>query len=426
MPTKFQDCLAQLEKTCEVVRKKDGKESVINSSEMEILRHPQKVLEVSIPVMMDNGNIKIFDGYRVQYNDIRGPFKGGIRFHPQVDLDEVKSLSFWMTIKCAVANIPYGGGKGGVTVDVRELSQGEIERLTRGYVRGIFDSVGPDRDVPAPDIYTNPQIMAWFMDEYSHIAGKNTPACVTGKPVEIGGSKGRDTATGFGAFIVLDNILKKIKTKPIRQAQGRKGITIAIQGFGNAGTHFAEKAQRKGYKIIAASDSKGGVFSPKGLDVSKLEAHKQKTGSVLNFPGAKNISNEELLEMKVDVLVPAALESVITEKNVSKIKAKIILEIANGPVSLGASEELFKKKTLIIPDVLANSGGVIVSYFEWLQNLSHAYWDLEEVSRKLDKQLTDATDAVWKNMQDYKVDMRTGAYVLAIHRIVEALKIRGI
>ena len=207
MPTKFQDCLKQLEKTCAVVHKKDGINSVINSSEMEILRHPQKVLEVSIPVIMDNGKIKDFDGYRVQYNDIRGPFKGGIRFHPQVDLDEVKSLAFWMTIKCAVANIPYGGGKGGVTVDVKNLSESEIEKLTRGYVRGIFDSIGPDRDVPAPDVYTTPQIMAWFMDEYSHIKGANTPACVTGKPLEIGGSKGRDTATGFGGFIVLDSVL---------------------------------------------------------------------------------------------------------------------------------------------------------------------------------------------------------------------------
>jgi len=419
MSNKFQDCLAQLEKTCDVVRKKDGGESVINADEMEILKHPQKVLEVSIPVMMDNGKIKVFDGYRVQYNDIRGPFKGGIRFHPQVDLDEVKSLSFWMTIKCAVANIPYGGGKGGVTVDVRELSTGEIERLTRGYVREIFCAIGPDKDVPAPDVYTTPQIMAWFMDEYSHIKGANTPACVTGKPVEIGGSKGRDTATGFGGFIVLDSVLKKMK-------KNKKGTTIAIQGFGNAGTHFCEKAQAKGYKIIAASDSKGGVLNPKGLDIAKLEAHKQKTGSVKNFAGAKNITNEELLEMKVDILVPAALEGVITKKNVDKIKAKIILELANGPITLEASEKLFQKKITIIPDVLANSGGVIVSYFEWLQNLSHFYWDLSEVEKKLDKQITDATDDVWKNMQSYKVDMRTGAYIVAIHRIVEALKIRGI
>lgn len=419
MSTKFQDCLAQLEKACTAARKKNPQDEIISCDEMEILKHPQKVLEVSIPVMMDNGKIKVFDGYRVQYNDIRGPFKGGIRFHPQVDLDEVKSLSFWMTIKCAVANIPYGGGKGGVTVDVRELSAGEIERLTRGYVRGIFDSIGPDRDVPAPDVYTTPQIMAWFMDEYSHIAGKNTPACVTGKPVEIGGSKGRDTATGFGGFIVLDNVLKKMK-------KSKLGTTVAIQGFGNAGTHFSEKAQAKGYKIIAASDSKGGVYNPKGLDVSKLEAHKQKTGSVKNFPGAKNISNEELLEIKVDVLVPAALEGVITKKNADQIQAKIILEIANGPVSLEASEKLFAKKVLIIPDVLANSGGVIVSYFEWLQNLSHAYWSLEEVDVKLQKQLADATNKVWENTQNYKVDMRTGAYILAIRRIVEALKIRGI
>ena len=419
MSTKFQDCLAQLEKACDVARKKDKNDTTITSNELEILRHPQKILEVGIPVEMDNGKIEVFEGYRVQYNDIRGPFKGGIRFHPQVDLDEVKALSFWMTIKCAATDIPFGGGKGGVTVDVKKLSEGEIERLTRGYVRAVFDSIGPDRDVPAPDVYTTPQIMAWFMDEYSHIQGANTPGCITGKPVEIGGSLGRNTATGFGGFIVLDNILKKMK-------KNKKGTTIALQGFGNAGTHFAEKAEAKGYKIIAASDSKGGIYSPKGLNVAKLEAHKAKTGSVKNFPGSKNITNEELLEIKADILVPAALEGVISKKNVEKIKAKIILELANGPITLEASERLFQKKIAIIPDVLANAGGVIVSYFEWLQNLSHNYWELKDVDVKLDKQLTKSTDEIWKTMQNYKVDMRTAAYIVAVKRIVVALKIRGI
>ena len=419
MSTKFQDCLKQLEKTCAVVKKKNPADEIMTSNEIEILKAPQKILEVSIPVTLDNGKIKVFEGYRVQYNDIRGPFKGGIRFHPQVDLDEVKSLAFWMAIKCAVADIPYGGGKGGVTIDVRDYSQNEIERLTRGYVRAIYDSIGPDKDVPAPDVYTTPQIMAWFMDEYSHLKGANTPGCVTGKPVEIGGSKGRDTATGYGGFIVLDSILKKIK-------KNKKGTTIAIQGFGNVGLHFAHKAYEKGYKIIAASDSKGGVYDPKGLDVKKLEAHKEKTGSVQNFPGAKNITNKELLETKVDILVPAALESVITEKNVRKIKARIILELANGPITLGASEKLFRRKIIVIPDVLANSGGVIVSYFEWVQNLSNYYWELDEVNQKLNRQLISATDATWKNAQDYNVDMRTGAYIVAVRRIAEALKIRGI
>ena len=419
MSTKFQDCIKQLEKTCEAVAKKNPADEVMTSNEIEILKAPQKILQVSIPVMLDNGTIKMFEGYRVQYNDIRGPFKGGIRFHPQVDLDEVKSLAFWMSIKCAVADIPYGGGKGGVTIDVRDYSQAEIERLTRGYVRAIYDSIGPDKDVPAPDVYTTPQIMAWFMDEYSHIKGANTPGCVTGKPLEVGGSKGRDTATGYGGFIVLDSVLKKIK-------KNKKGTTIAIQGFGNVGLHFAHKAFEKGYKIIAASDSKGGVYDPKGLDVKKLEAHKEQTGSVQNFGKAKNITNEELLEIKTDILVPAALESVITIKNVGKIKAGLILELANGPITLEASEKLFAKKIIVIPDVLANSGGVIVSYFEWVQNLSNYYWELDEVNEKLNRQLINATDAAWKNTQDYKVDMRTGAYIVAVRRIAQALKLRGI
>jgi glutamate dehydrogenase/leucine dehydrogenase len=424
MTNKFNDCIKQLEKTVEVVRKKykhaeksSDQDSFITSDELEILKYPQKIIEVSIPVQMDNGRLKIFQGYRVQHNDIRGPFKGGIRYHPLVDLDEVKSLAFWMAMKCAVVDIPYGGAKGGITVDVKNLSQNEIERLTRGYVRAIADFVGPDKDIPAPDVYTNPQIMAWYMDEYSHIQGINTPACVTGKPLEIGGSLGRDTATGYGGFIVLDSILKKSKIK---------AKTVAVQGFGNVGLHFAKKAQEKGYKIVAVSDSKGGIFNSNGINVKKLESFKEKTGSVQNFPDSKNISNEKLLELKVDILVPAALENVINNSNAGRIKAKVILELANGPISLEASEKLFRKKILIIPDILANAGGVIVSYFEWVQNIRHFYWDLAKVNYHLNLQLNNAVEAVWRNVKKYQVDMRTAAYILAVKRIVQALKIRGI
>jgi len=284
-------------------------------------------------------------------------------------------------------------------------------------VRAIADFVGPDKDIPAPDVYTNPQIMAWYMDEYSHIQGINTPACVTGKPLEIGGSLGRDTATGYGGFIVLDSILKKSKIK---------AKTVAVQGFGNVGLHFAKKAQEKGYKIVAVSDSKGGIFNSNGINVKKLESFKEKTGSVQNFPDSKNISNEKLLELKVDILVPAALENVINNSNAGRIKAKVILELANGPISLEASEKLFRKKILIIPDILANAGGVIVSYFEWVQNIRHFYWDLAKVNYHLNLQLNNAVEAVWRNVKKYQVDMRTAAYILAVKRIVQALKIRGI
>ncbi|MFH1744723.1 MAG: Glu/Leu/Phe/Val dehydrogenase [bacterium] len=419
MPSKFKDCLRQLEKTCEAMKKKDSDNKIITSDELEIFKYPQKVIEVSMPIKMDSGKIKVFQGYRVQHSDIRGPLKGGIRFHPKVDLDEVKSLAFWMAIKCAVADIPYGGAKGGITVDAKKLSQSETEKLIRGYVRAIFDFVGPDKDIPAPDVYTNPQIMAWYMDEYSHIAGANVPASVTGKPIEVGGSLGRDTATGYGGFIVLETILKKLK-------QNKKNETVSIQGFGNAGLNFARKSFAKGYKIVAVSDSGGGVYNPKGLDIEKLEKYKKKTGSVMNFDQSKNIINDQLLRIPVDVLVPAALEGVINDRNVNKIKAKMILELANGPITLAASEKLFKKGITVVPDVLANSGGVIVSYFEWVQNLRHYYWELDKVNNNLAKQLKCATDAVLDNMNEYKVDMRTGAYIVAIKKITEALKIRGI
>ncbi len=386
--------------------------------EIKVLEKPQKAVEVSVPVKMDDGSLKVFTAYRVQYSNARGPYKGGLRYHPEVDLAEVKSLAFWMSIKCAVADIPYGGGKGGIEVDPKSLSEGELERLTRGYVRAMAKNIGAKEDIPAPDVYTTPQIMAWFMDEYSRIQGENVPAIVTGKPIEIGGSLGRDTATAQGGVYVLHNVLENIKLEG--------GVSVAVNGFGNAGANFAEIADKEGYKIVAVSDSKGGIYEEDGLNVEAVIKHKEKTGSVVDMAGAKNISNEELLALKVDVLVPAALENVIHEKNHQDVKAKLILELANGPVNKKASQALFERGVTIIPDVLANAGGGVVSYFEWVQNLQNFYWSAEEVQKKLEPKMNKATDDIWKFKEKNKVDMRTGAYALAVKKILEAIKIKGI
>lgn len=412
MADQFKAVVNQLNKTAAIMG--------IEHDELEILRKPDRVIEVSLPVLMDDGHIKVFTGFRVQYNNIRGPYKGGIRFHPKVNLDEVKTLAFWMTIKCAVADIPYGGGKGGVSVDVKKLSQGELERLTRAYTRGFADFIGPTKDVPAPDVYTNPQIMAWLMDEYSHIKGENTPAVVTGKPVEIGGSLGRGTATSLGGFYVFEEVLAKMKMK-------KNKISLAVQGFGNVGMNFAVIAYAAGYKIVAVSDSSGAIYDKNGLDIDKVLSHKQATGSVVDFNGAKNITNEQLLELPVDVVAPAALENVITAKNAGRIKAKIILELGNGPTTAEAEAKLQKKGVLIVPDVLANSGGVIVSYFEWVQNLRHFYWDQAKVEANLEKQIVGAFKKVWQAMENRAGnDMRTAAYIVAVERLVKALSVRGI
>lgn len=412
MANQFKGVINQLNKTCQLMG--------VDRDELEILRKPDRVVEVSLPVLMDDGHIKVFDGYRVQYNNIRGPYKGGLRFHQQVNLDEVKALAFWMTIKCAVADIPYGGGKGGVAVDVKKLSEGELERLTRAYTRGFADFIGPLKDVPAPDVYTTPQIMAWIMDEYSHIKGENIPAVVTGKPVEIGGSVGRETATSLGGFYVFEQILQKLKMK-------KSKTSLAVQGFGNVGMNFALIAYRAGYKIVAVSDSSGGIYDGKGLKLEAVLEHKRATGRVVNFKGAQDISNEKLLELPVEVLAPAALENVINEKNAARVKAKIILELANGPTSPEAEIKLLKRGVLLAPDVLVNSGGVIVSYFEWVQNLRHFYWDKVKVEAHLKKQIDSAFDQVWQTMAKQKnSDMRTAAYMVAVERLVKALSVRGI
>ncbi len=385
----------------------------------QILREPMRVLEVTIPVKMDDGSVKVFKGFRVQYNDARGPTKGGIRFHPQETLDTVKALAAWMTWKTSVVDLPYGGAKGGVICNPKEMSEGELERLSRGYIRAIGRFIGPERDIPAPDVYTNPQIMAWMMDEYSKIVGYNAPGVITGKPIEIGGSLGRGDATAKGGMYVLREAAKKIKLD-------LKNATVAIQGYGNAG-QFAHKlvTEMFGSKVVAVSDSKGGIYSENGLDYNKVLEHKEKTGSVINFPGAKNITNEELLELNVDVLIPAALENQITGKNANNIKAKIVLELANGPTTPEADEILYKKGILDIPDFLANAGGVTVSYFEWVQNINGYYWTAEEVYQKLDQKMTKAFWDVMETMEKYKVDPRTAAYIVAVDRVAKAVKIRG-
>lgn len=421
MSKQFKECLGQFNITCKVIEsiKKAGDGDDLLSSHIEILKEPQKIIEVSIPIIMDSGELKVFTGFRVQHNDVRGPYKGGIRYHPKVNLDEISALAFGMTIKCAVADIPYGGAKGGIAVDPKKLSQGELERLTRGYVRAIAEFIGPDKDIPAPDVYTNPQIMAWIMDEYSRIKGKNVPSVVTGKPIEIGGSAGRDTATALGGFYILESLLKQLKFK-------KNNLAVAVQGLGNVGMNFAKITFDNKYKVVAVSDSRGGIYNPRGLDMSKVIKYKESTGSVINFVGARSVTNEKLLELPVDILAPAALENVISPKNAGRIKAKIILEMANGPTSLEASGKLDKKGKIVVPDVLANAGGVIVSYFEWVQNIRHFYWDLDKVNDRLKFQMEKSFAAVWSMAQKHKVNLRTAAYIIAITKLSKALKIRGV
>ena len=382
------------------------------------LKNPDRVLKVYLPVKMDNGEVKVFEGFRSQHNNARGPYKGGIRFHQNVSEDEVKALSMWMTWKCAVANIPFGGGKGGVIVNTKELSQGELERLSRSYIDAISPIIGENIDVPAPDVHTNPQIMSWMIDEYMKVTGKREFGVLTGKPQNLWGSAGRTQATGRGGVFVLDSLLKELNMVA-------KDTTIAIQGLGNVGYWFAKLAYDEGYKIIALSDSKGGIFNEQGLDPEKVLEFKNKTGSVINFPGSKNISNSELLELKVDILVPAAIEEVINEGNANNIKAKAVIEMANGPVTPEADEILSKRGIISVPDILANSGGVTVSYFEWAQDKAGYFWSEEEVNQKLKKIMVDAFNNVWSIAKDKNINLRISAYILAVSRVVEAMKLRG-
>jgi len=385
----------------------------------EFLRTPKRVLTVSLPVRMDNGRVRVFVGHRVQHNDARGPYKGGIRYHPAVTLDEVKALATWMTWKCAIANIPYGGGKGGIVCDPHKMSVGEIERLTRRYAYAISDIIGPYVDIPAPDVYTTPREMAWIMDTYSALKGQVTPGVITGKPIPIGGSEGRGEATGLGVAYCIREGGKRVGVK-------LKGADVVIQGFGNAGTFAAQFMKKMGANVIGVSDSKGGIYNSKGIDAEKLIEYKAKYGKVAGFSGSKQITNEQLLELDCDILIPAAYENQITKKNAPNVKAKLIAEAANGPTTPEADEILFKKDKLVVPDILANSGGVTVSYYEWLQNLSRDYWDHETVVNRLEKNMVKAFNDVYKTAKDYKVDMRKGSTVLAVSRVVEAVKERGI
>ncbi|HUT22608.1 MAG TPA: Glu/Leu/Phe/Val dehydrogenase [Candidatus Bipolaricaulota bacterium] len=401
----FENAMKQLDNAAQTIN--------LDKDVHEMLKRPQKTIEVNLPVRMDDSSLKFFDGYRVQYNNWRGPYKGGIRYFPQVDLNEVKALSFWMTIKCAVLDIPFGGGKGGVTVDPKKLSEKELESLSRAYIRAIYNDVGPDKDVPAPDVYTTPQIMAWMTDEFSKIKGEATPGVITGKPIEAGGSAGRDTATAQGGYYLLKHFMEMEQREPQNQ-------TVAIQGFGNAGSVMTQLCEKDGLKVVAVSDSQGGIFKADGLDISKVIEHKGKNGSVQNFEGAQNISNEELLELDVQFLIPAALENQITKDNVDRIKAKAILELANGPIAPEADVALFERGIKVIPDVLANAGGVTVSYFEWYQNTHNEKWTREEVFEKLKPKMIDNFTQVIERSEKYQIDYRRAAFVLALERLQES------
>lgn len=411
MHNPFENAMVQLDKVAQI--KNFGAEFVAR------LRQPDRDIRISIPVKMDDGSMKIFEGYRVEYNNTLGPYKGGIRYHPETDVNEVKALAFWMMLKCAVAGIPMGGGKGGITVDPKKLSKGELERLSRGWARGLSDILGPHKDVPAPDVNTTPEIMAWMNDEFMKITGEKTGATFTGKPVDRRlpagrqGSEGRNTSTAQGALYVFEAFKKELGLK----LNWPEKCRIAIQGFGNVGSNAAEVFTKRGHKVIAISDSKGGIYNPNGLDIEKLLEYKKTTGSLSGFGESKDITNEELLELECDLLIPAAFENVITDANADKIKAQAILELANGPTTPEADEILFRKNIQVIPDILANSGGVTVSYFEWEQNLKKEHWTEKEVFDKLKPMLEDNSEKILEKARESNTTLRMGAFILALERI---------
>ncbi len=391
------------------------------------LQHPKTSLTVSIPVRMDDGSLKVFSGYRVRYEDTRGAGKGGVRYHPGVTLDEVQSLAFWMTFKCALLDLPFGGAKGGITVNPKELSKAELERLSRGYIDAIADAIGVDIDILAPDVYTNAVIMGWMMDQYSTIQRKLCRGVVTGKPLALGGSKGRDTATAMGAFTVIQAMLPKFKLIT-------EETTVAIQGFGNAGSILAGLLAEAGYKVVAVSDSKGGIYAPQGLDIASVKEHKNQSremkavycqDTVCSIIEHQVISNQELLALDVDVLIPAALENQVNQDNAADIKAKYIFEVANGPINSDADQILSKRGIYVFPDILVNAGGVTVSYFEWVQNRSGWYWTLDEVNQRLRDKMQIEAEQVWQLSQELNISIRTAAYVHALKRLGIALDAKG-
>jgi len=384
-----------------------------------VLREVKRQLIVNFPVKMDDGSVRMFEGYRVQHNVARGPAKGGIRYHLGVTLDEVKALAMWMTWKCAIAGLPFGGAKGGVIVDPKGLSLGELERLTRRYATEISIVIGPERDIPAPDVNTTPAVMAWIMDTVSMEAGFSVPAVVTGKPISVGGSQGRSTATGRGVMFVALEACRRLGRSP-------QGSTVSVQGFGNAGAVAAQLMAEQGFTICAVSDSTGGIYKPDGLDVGAVVAHKQRTGSVVGFAGAQQVSGADVLEVPVDILVPAALENQITAENASRVKASLILEAANGPVTPDADSILLTRGVTVVPDVVANAGGVTVSYFEWVQDLQSFFWDEAQINSQLEKIMTRAFNDTWDMAHQHGVSLRNGAYFVAIDRVAEATVARGI
>ncbi|MFB0535571.1 MAG: Glu/Leu/Phe/Val dehydrogenase [Anaerolineae bacterium] len=407
----FEIAQRQLDEAAEVLKLEPGIHA--------LLREPLRELHVTLPVRMDDGSVKVFKGFRVQYNDARGPTKGGIRFHPAETIDTVRALAAWMTWKTAVVDIPLGGGKGGIICNPKELSPAELERLSRAYIRQVGRIIGEEVDVPAPDVYTNPQIMAWMMDEYSFIRGYNVPGVITGKPIPLGGSAGRGDATARGGMFCIREAGKVLGIK-------LKGATAAIQGCGNAG-QFAHLLGEEllGLKVVAVSDSRGGILNPEGLEAKAVMEHKNTTGAVKGFPGAREITNEELLELDVTVLIPAALENQIGEWNAANIKAKIAAELANGPTTPEADEILYKNGVYVIPDFLCNAGGVTVSYFEQVQNAYDFYWDEKTVHERLDQKMTAAFHAVHEMAQKHKVHNRLAAYLVAVNRVAEAVRLRG-
>jgi glutamate dehydrogenase (NADP+) len=415
----FEDAIRRLDRAFQYAE--------IDPEAIERLKHPKQILEVSIPVRMDDGSLRVFTGYRVRHDDTRGPTKGGIRYHPDVELAEVKALAFWMTCKCAVAGLPFGGGKGGIIVNPKELSRMELERLTRGYIEQIADFIGPETDIPAPDVYTNAMIMGWMMDEYSKIHRRRTPAVITGKPIPLGGSLGRDDATGRGAYYCIKELEQKRGWKP-------EEVRVAVQGFGNAGQHVAHLLHADGYRVVAVSDSRGGIYSSDGFDVPSLIHTKNESrklqavyceGSICEVVEADTITNEQLLELDVDLLIPAALENQITSDNAGRVQSPVIVEVANGPITGDADQILNKKGKLVVPDILANAGGVTVSYFEWVQNKGGYYWTVDDVHTRLHEIMSREFNTVFDLMERKQVDMRTAAYAIALNRIGEAIASQG-
>jgi glutamate dehydrogenase/leucine dehydrogenase len=406
MNNPFQNALSQLDRATKV--------KPFSAEFLSRLHQPDRQIDIAIPVVMDNGILEVFEGYRVQYNNARGPYKGGIRYHQNTDIDEVKALAFWMALKCAVANIPMGGGKGGITVDPKKLSKGELERLSRGWVERMAPVIGPDMDVPAPDVNTTPEIMGWMTDEYKKITGDTTGASFTGKALDNGGSEGRNAATGLGGFYTFEVIRQKLGLPD--------SCKIVIQGFGNVGGHAAEILQKHGHIIIALSDSKGAIVKEDGLDITAVTEFKKQNGKIEGFPGSRTITNEELLELPCDVLIPAALENQITERNAGNIHAQVVVELANGPTTPEADDTLLLRGITVVPDILANAGGVTVSTFEWEQNRKGEHWSEEDVYTKLKKIMEEETNNVYNRAQELSTDMRRAAFIVALERIEQAIK----